>query len=270
MTAASDGLAPANGAEAYNALPYYAARRHEELSRMLAPMLDTTDAYGSLTARVVWALGEVPTRGIQDRVARDLASDVFDFLIASRRALFECQLGVSYPLARRAYESVSLMAVCVQDAAFAGRWHNGGQIGNADVRKALTKLPFKESEESLRELYRFFSKGSHPNRVLIPERYLGDGNSFTLGSIGRPNLILTVDHCLNLVRLWSWFVAALGYFYRRDIDPRDASWGRDYLAAHRRAETVAESLIDEYNRLLTERDSEYDENGIKEPTSNDR
>jgi hypothetical protein len=66
------------------------------------------------------------------------------------------------------------------------------------------------------------------------------------------------------------FVVALGYFYRQEIEPRDAEWGREYLATHDRAEHVAGRLIDEYNRLLSERHAKYDENGIKKPTSNDR
>jgi hypothetical protein len=244
--------------------------RYEELSRMLGPVVNTTDAYGSLLSRLIWAIGDAPTTSVQDRVVRDLASDVFDFLLATRRPILECQLGVSYPLARRAYESLSLLAVCLQDASVAERWHGGAQISNSNVRKALADLPFKERIEDLRELYKFFSKGSHPNRDLIPERYLGDGNGYTLGSIGRPNLVLTVDACLNLLRLWAWFAAALGYFYREQVDIRDRAWGRDYLAAHKDAEAVAAQLIHEYNRLLSEAQAEYDENGIKKPPSNDR
>ena len=270
MTSIPDDPAPGNGAEAYVALVRYADLRERELSRMLAPVVEVTDEYGSLAARLVWALGEAPSKDVQDRVVRDLASDVFDFLLAWRRAVFESQLSVGYPLARRAYESLSLLDVCGQDVAFAERWERGAQIGNAEIRKALGSLPFKEPENELRELYKFFSKGAHPNRELIPERYLGDGNGFTLGSIGHPDLLLTVDHCLNLLRIWVWFVAVLGYLYRDQVDSRDQNWGKDYLAAHDNAETVAGQLIDEFNRLLAESRPEYDENGIKKPTSNDR
>jgi hypothetical protein len=270
VTKPHDDPAPRNGAEAYKALPKYAATRHGELSDMIAPAIDVTDAYGLLISRAVWILGEVPTRDNQDKVLRDLTSDVFDFLVASRRAVFEGQLGVGYPLARRAYESLSLMAVCAQDPSFAERWHAGAQIGNAEVRKALSRLPFGESEAELRELYKFFSKGSHPNRELIPERFLGDGNGFTLGSIGMPDLVLTVDACLNLLRLWAWFAPILGHFYQSSIDSHDPHWGRDYLAAHRDAEKVGQQLISEYNRLLAETKAAYDENGIKKPTSKER
>jgi hypothetical protein len=270
VTEAKDDSAPTNGVEGYAALLRYSALRYEELSRMLSPVIGVTDAYGSLISRVVWALGEVPTTSVQDRVVRDLACDVFDFLLASRRAILESQLGVSYPLARRAYESLSLLAVCLQEAAVAERWSGGKQIGNAEVRKALSDLPFKEPVDELQELYKFFSKGSHPNRELLPERHLGDGNEFTLGSIGGPDLILTVDACLTLLRLWVWLAAALGYFYRQHVDSRDTQWGGDYMSTYQRANAVANQLTGEYNRLLREAQAEYDENGIKQPPSNDR
>ncbi len=88
-----------------------------------------------------------------------------------------------------------------------------------------------------------------------------------LGSIGRPEPVLNVDHCLNLVQLWAWFVPALGYFYRREIDSRDSEWGPTYLKTCRCAEEVASALVSEYNRLLGERGAEYDENGIRKATS---
>ncbi len=237
---------------------------------MLASVVRSTDAYGSLISRLIWAIGGVPTAGIQDRVVRDLASDIFDFLFATRRPIFESQLAVSYPLARRAYESLSLLAVCIQDSSLAERWHGGAQISNTDVRKALETLPFKEPVEDLRALYKFFSTGSHPNRDLIPERYLGDGNGYTLGSIGRPDLVLTVDACLNLLRLWVWFAAAVGYYFREQLSRSDRSWGSDYLSLYKDAEAVAGWLMAEYNRLLSDVQAEYDENGIKKPQSNGR
>jgi hypothetical protein len=245
---------PTTGAEAFEQLGFYAAQRHKELSKMLAPVITAADAYAVLIARLVWILGDVPPVDDQDRVVRDLMADAFEFL-SWRRAVLEGQLNVAYPLARRAYESLSLLAVCVQDAGFSHRWQKGEKIGNVDVRKALARLPFKESEKALQELYAFFSKGSHPNRDLIPERFLGAGNGFALGSIGRPDLILTVDHCHNLLQMWAWFGAAAGYFYRRETDVHDISWGKDYIAAAANAQDVAEHIVNEYNRLLTERNA---------------
>jgi hypothetical protein len=206
-----------------------------------------------LVGRIVWVLGSVAPADVQDSVVRDLVADTFDFLLAWRRAILEAQLSVGYPLGRRAYESLSLLSVCAQDTAVAARWYKGAQIGNADIRSALARLPFRESEADLRELYRFFSKGSHPNRDLIPERYPGAGNDFVLGSIGRPDLLLLIDHCLNLLRMWFWFGAAAGYFYRRRIDAQDPEWGRDYLREAKRAEEIAVELTNEFNRLLGER-----------------
>lgn len=245
-----------SGADLYKKLPGLAEPRRRELSAMLQPVLDLGDAYGALVARAVKALGSTPPTDRHDSIVRDLIADVFDFLYEWPRPLFEGRPHVAFPLARRAYESLSLLSACVQDRSIAERWDRGKEIGNAEIRKALADLPFSESEEATRELYRFFSKGAHPNRDLVGERFLGDGNEFVLGSIGRPEVILVVDHCHYFVQMWFWFCALVGYVAREPLTRMDPEFGRDYLETAEQAKHIAEWLVESFNRLLEERHRE--------------
>jgi hypothetical protein len=206
----------------------YSDHRRRELSTMFFPVVEVTDHYGELICRVTIALGESQPTSSQDVVVRDLMADVFDFLWEWRRPLFEGRLQVAYPLARRSYESLSLLSICAQDPSFADVWERGKKISNAEIRKALERASMAESADALKNLYSFFSKGTHPNRDLIPHRYLGEGNRFVLGSIGMPDLVLVTDQCIKLIQMWFWFTAAVGYFYRKVIDKVDTSFGNDY------------------------------------------
>lgn len=237
-------------ADLYRKLKSFADLRRKELTGQLQPVLDLADAYGSLIARAVAALGSTPPKSRQDSVVRDLIADVFDFLYEWPRPLFEGRLHVAFPLARRAYESLSLLSACYQDASIAERWDRGEQITNAEIRRALAKLPFPESEQALKDLYRFFSKGTHPNRDLIPERFLGDGNEFVLGSIGQPELVLIVDQCCRLVEMWFWLGALVGHVAEEILARTDPSFGNDYLAAAAQAREIGQWLVQRFNELL--------------------
>jgi len=223
---------------------------------MFSPVVELTDRYGALICRVAYALGNSPPNSTQDFVVRDLMVDIFDFLWEWRRPLLEGRIQVAYPLARRSYESLSLLSICAQDPSFADRWEKGKEIWNVEIRKALAISPMPESEKALKDLYNFFSKASHPNRDLIPYRYLGEGNQFVLGSIGVPNLVLLTEHCIKLVEMWFWFTAAVGYFFRSVIDKVDTSFGKDYLESAEQAKEVISWLVENFNRLLKERQSD--------------
>ncbi|MGA2403134.1 MAG: hypothetical protein ABSG91_15750, partial [Syntrophobacteraceae bacterium] len=97
-----------SGASLYRELAFFAESRRKDLLSQLQPVVSITDSYGSLIARAVFALGKVPPKSRQDAVVRDLIADVFDFLYEWRRPLFEGRFHVAFPLARRAYESLSL------------------------------------------------------------------------------------------------------------------------------------------------------------------
>lgn len=236
----------------YGQLAMFAAIRKNELTGCLQPVLDLADSYGSLVSRGVVALGTTPALSRQDAVVRDLIGDVFDFLYEWPRPVFEGRTQVAYPVARRAYESLSLLSACYQDASIAECWDRGDQIQNRDIRKALAKLPLSCDENVLTELYRFFSAGTHPNRELVGERYLGNGNDFVLGSIGAPSLILTITHSIHLVEMWFWFGALVALVAREQLTRLDPSFGEDYLAAAETASSLKKWLTDEYNKVLVE------------------
>ncbi len=162
---------------------------------MSEPYIKITDRYGRLISRIVLLLGTKQLRGIQDAVIRDLVADVFDFLYESRPLILAGKLNVAFPLARRAYESLSLLHLCALDKSWAEKWHKGKEINNAEIRKVLGSHPMGESEQRMKELYKFFCSATHPNRELIPQRFVGKGNRYVLGVIGQPDLLLIVDYC---------------------------------------------------------------------------
>jgi hypothetical protein len=108
----------------------------------------------------------------------------------------------------------------------------------------------------MKDLYKFFSKGTHPNRDLISERFLGGGNDFVLGSIGQPELVLIVDHCYRLVEMWFWFGALVGYVAKEILVRTDPAFGKDYQATAARAQEIAKWLIKSFNKLLEQRQKE--------------
>lgn len=222
---------------------------------MFSSVIELTDHYGELICRVTNALGNSPPTSKQDVTVRDLMADVFDFLWEWRRPLLEGRLQVAYPLARRAYESLSLLSICAQNSSFAKAWERGKKISNFEIRKALADAPMPESENALKDLYKFFSLGTHPNRDLISYRYLGEGSSFVLGSIGMPDLVLVTDHCIKLVQMWFWFAAAVSYFSHAVVDKVDTLFGNDYLKTAEEAKEVITWLSENFNRLLVESQS---------------
>jgi hypothetical protein len=249
---------PKTGAEEYANLPSFERIRGDEIGSMLSSFVTLTDRYGSLISRIVWALGDQEPQSDQDRVLRDLMADTFDFLNEWRSAAVKGKVTVAYPLARRAYESLSLAAACVQDADVARRWNVGAEIKNLEIRRLLEKGDFAENGDDLRDLYRFFSKAAHPNRDLVARRLLGEGNQYVLGLIGKPDLVLVALHCMHLVQMWFWFTAVMAYAYLKILDQRDPTFRVEYRAVseevpglmswlkHERAELIAEAKrIDE-------------------------
>src|SRR5579864_7422951 len=99
----------------YKRVAEYASLRHRELGGMVTPYIEVTDRYGELICALVLALGQKAPADSQDEVCRDLLADVFDFLYDCRRSILESQFSVAFPLLRRAFESISLLAVCAAD-----------------------------------------------------------------------------------------------------------------------------------------------------------
>jgi hypothetical protein len=187
----------------------YAATRIRELSPMLEPFTRVADRYGELICQVTLILGKMPPISTRDAALRDLMADASDFLVEARPLIIKGKVAIAYPLARRAYESLSLMVACHLDESLAKRWMAGKQISNVEVRRVLGKHRFGEPQERTQELYNFFSKTTHPKREQIAHRFLGEGNEFVFGAIGRPSLSLLADYAIKTLNLWFWFGACL-------------------------------------------------------------
>lgn len=236
----------------YERLPEFSAARLREISGMSQPFIAITDRQARLVARLTNLLGHTPPRDTQDRVIRDLLADTFDFLYESRSLIIGGKLTLAYPLARRAYESLSLLHLCSLDYTWAEKWECGKEIGNAEVRKQLGRRPMGESEAEMKILYAFFSEASHPNRDLVSSRLLGEGNQFVLGLIGKPNLFFVVDYCAKLLDLWHWIVATVTYFYREVISVADLGYFKEYQECFEQASFVKKWLVENLEHLRTE------------------
>jgi hypothetical protein len=181
----------------YAELPGHAEFRSRELAPLLAPYVDLTDRYGELVCEIVDVLGKTPPASPREAAARDLIADVFDFLYEARPLILKGKLEIAYPLAQRAYESLSLLVACTFEPKLADRWIAGKQVGPAEVRRVLAAHPMGEKEAETR-------KTTHPNRTHMAYRWLGEGNEFVLGAIGRPSLALLADYALKTLDHWFW------------------------------------------------------------------
>lgn len=240
------------GEKEYQALNQYSVTRYKELSGLLEPYVAITDAFGKLVCRSSVCIGITPPKDTQDSVVRDLMADVFDFLFESRAMILQGKIQIAYVLARRAYESLSLLSLCAQDSEYAEKWESGKKIPNAEVRKQLAKQPFSESADRTQELYSYFSKAAHPNRDLVAHRFLGEGNRFVFGSIGKPDLVFVADLCYRHLQLWFWFNALAGYRHRVLLNKHDPDFMREYLLVTDQAEEIAEWLARQFDHFLKE------------------
>jgi hypothetical protein len=252
----------------YAALASYAEMRRNELTGLLHSYIAATDLYGKLLCGVTLILGQqqpgaTPLMGQKepnkqlDIVLRDLIADVFDFLYETRALILKGKLEIAFPLARRAYESLSLLVSCYLEPRFAKRWVAGKEISNSEIRGVLAKHPFGgEPEEKTRELYKFFAGFSHPNRKMMAQRHLGDGNEFVLGSIGQPSLAMLADYALKTLDMWFWFGAVVHWIYLPVLGEVKPNFKESYDAAAKAANEVASYLSEQFNRTLAQEKAE--------------
>jgi hypothetical protein len=243
---------PKKADELFDQLPSFAAARLREISEMSQPYIDATDKYARLNSRVITLLGQIAPVTTQDVVIRDLTADVFDFLYEARDLIIGGKIPIAYPLARRAYESLSLLALCALDVDWAEKWHNGKKVSNGEVRKHLSKHPMGESETDLKALYDFFCVATHPNRDLVASRRLGEGNEFVLGMIGMPDLYLVVDYCSKHIDLWHWLTGVVTYFYREWLSEHDRSYYSAYKTTITEGQRTKKWLVENMPRLKAE------------------
>jgi hypothetical protein len=246
----------------YLELPQYAAIRSNELAPMLAPYTELTDRYAEVLCRIVAALGKKPPTSMRDVAVRDLIADVFDFPYEARPLIAKGMVDVAYPLARRAFESLSLLVACSLEPKLADRWIAGKEVRQSEVRRVLADHPKGEKEARTRELYDFFSRTTHPNRDYMAHRLLGQGNEFVLGAVGKPSLVILADYALKSLGLWFWFAAFVGFTYRELLSEVDPNVLKIYLDTAKDAEPTATWLREQYNRLLVEEQDEMRRSGL--------
>jgi hypothetical protein len=253
--------------ENYSDLTKWSALRTKELSELLQPYIEATDQYGIVICQITLILGKNPPKTAQDVALRDLMADVFDFLYETRPLILKGKLEIAYPLARRAYESLSLMVACYLDKKLAERWISGKRIDNGEIRKCLSKHPGGEPEKMTQELYQFFSRLSHPNREMMANRFLGEGNEFVLGAIGVPSLAMLADYALKTLDLWFWFGAFVTFVYLPTLYEADAIFFKSgYDAAVKMAREVSPRLVEQFNRTLVQEQNHMDRNQPVPPT----
>ena len=233
------------------------AKRTRELSGLLSPYLQVTDAYAELICEIVDIIGTEKPSSLQEIVVRDLLADVFDALHEARRIILTGKCGIAYTVARRGYESLSLMVTCVLDASIATKWAAGKKLQNEEIRQLLAKHPLGETEESTKNLYRFFSLGAHPNRDFIPHRFLGEGSEFTLGSVGDPSLALVTEYCAIHLRMWFWFAAILFHHEWKFVAASRPSFESRYLRVADEAQKLQVELDRNYDKLLVEEQAHH-------------
>jgi hypothetical protein len=241
-----------SGKPTYTDLTKFAEVRSRELLALLAPYVDITDRFGEVLCRIVAVLGIVPPTSPRDATARDLIADVFDFLYEARTLIIKGKLEIAYPLARRAYESLSLFVAFEFEPKLADQWATGKQVGNAQVRRVLAAHPLGEKETQTRELYDFFSKTTHPNHSHMARRYLGEGNEFVLGAIGVPSLAMLADYALKSLNLWFWFAASVTFTYHDVLFQIDPELLNAYRETTEAAKPVAAWLQKQFNLVLAE------------------
>lgn len=244
-----------NGVLLHRKLEYFADERRKVLTEQFRPVIELSTMYGRLVSRAVVSLGSTAPNSRHEVVVRDLAADVFDFLYEWPRPLFEGRPQVAFPLGRRAFESLSLLSLCIQDRSLAEAWDRGKQLGNAEIRNRLGSANYPEPVDATRSFYRFFSLGSHPNRELVAQRFLGEGNAYVLGSINVPSLLLINDQCGHLVNMWYWFGAIVSQIAWNGLSSTDETYLDDYCAAADMARKVLEWLEVNRQALLKEETS---------------
>jgi len=148
------------------------------------------------------------------------------------------------------------MIACRMDESLAKRWIAGKRIGNAEVRRILGKRPLGEPQEQTQELYNFFSKTTHPNRDTIAQRFLGEGNEFVLGAIGRPSLAMLADYGIKLLNLWFWFGAFISFIYADVLERADSDFRKTYHEVAESANQITKWHAEQFNRVLAEEKAE--------------
>lgn len=244
----------AEGSLQYSRLREYATARYTELSEMYSQEIRLVEDYEKMACRIVFILGTVPPVGVADRCIRALLADVFDALYTSRTVVLEAYGSLAYPILRRAFEAISLIYYFTACPDKADAWEDGCEIRNSEVRKYFEKNPTGDPPSALKDMHALFSDAAHINREYIPVRFLGEGNMFTLGSIGRPSLVSTTDNLIRLIQLWFWVTATVVRRYLAVFNKNDSTIIHDYVLLGNRVKPTLDFMRGELTQLVHEED----------------
>lgn len=236
-------------------------KRVEAFNYILEPYFEVVNDYGQLFSRIHYITGFVEPKDDLETIQRNLTADAFDFLNETKYLIKRGQFDITYPIARRAFETITLMIAFHFKAELAMKWTKGKEIPNRDVRDILDKHKETggEPKESMKNLYDYFSKKSHPNYVAIPQRLVGKGNYFAIGPIPEPLLLPIVDLCIEIIDLWFWLIAYTWYNNLDYVNEFDALLKDDYLEKKRKALEVRKWLIEQRLNLIDELKNEIKE-----------
>ena len=240
--------------ELYDSFDSLYQKRVEAFEYILNPYLEVVKDYGQLFSRISFITGFIPPKNDFESIQRNLSSDAFDFLNETKNSILRGHFDTAFPIARRSFETLTLMIAFYFDNDLAKKWGKGQQIPNRKVRSILNnhKEIGGESKEFLQELYNYFSESSHPNRTAIPHRLIGLGNYFALGPFPEPMLLPIIDLCIEIINLWFWLLAYYWYYNLDYVEKYDKSFKSEYLKKKTRVMEVKKWLIDQRENLITE------------------
>jgi hypothetical protein len=215
---------------------------YRKTTEVFVEELKLIDDYVKMFCWIIRILGDVVPRDVTDRCVRDLAADAFDGLQLAKDALLAGTPSMSFAALRRTYETNSLIAYLILKPGAADQWAAGKKVEHEKIRKFLGKHPLGSPEEELRDRYKFLATAAHLNRSMVPVRHLGDGNQFTLGSIGRPLMSVTGEFFIELISDWFWLTALLLHRTHQEVARLDEQCMREYVALGNRVHPFLQKL----------------------------
>lgn len=226
--------------------------RIRELSKMFSPHFSSLKNYQVFIMHLVIFLGAHKPVDDRDRTIRNLLADCNDMLDPIASSLKEGKYNVASTLTRRLYEDVSLANAFMLNVELHNRWYSGEEIKNQEVREELNKSKLGADIESTRYLYGSLSDLSHPSRVAIMDRFLGEGVEFSLGGYTTPSVYHIAETLVQCLSLVFWLSATIAFFYKPLIHKHNPELIELYKFASEHAQKVNNQLHKELDRLLSE------------------
>lgn len=226
--------------------------RKSEMSKMFSPHFKSFDNYRIIIINLVQIVGMYKPSGGVDKAVRNFIADTYDLLDGAVAVLKQGLPNAAAPLIRRIYENVSLMNAFIIDKKLYEKWFRGQEVGNREVRKVLSTSPAGEALERTQSLYYRLSDKAHPSRIAISDRFLGEGNPFTLGPVMTPSVALVSDALVRLLSLVFWFTACAALYYKPIISSHHSHFIKLYEATSTHALSINENLAGDLDRLYEE------------------